>query len=151
AQDITERQRAQGEARGSALLLRAVLEGTTDAVFVKDARGRYLLINPAGARFLGRAAEEILGRDDSELVEAESAARVMAADRRITASGCPETVEMEVTAAGATHTFQATKAPYRDETGAIAGVIGISRDVTGLRALEGQLRQAAKMEAVGRL
>ncbi len=28
------------------------MEGTTDSVFVKDLQGRYLMINPAGARFL---------------------------------------------------------------------------------------------------
>ena len=34
-------------------LLRAVADGTTDAVFVKDRDGRYLLFNEAAARFVG--------------------------------------------------------------------------------------------------
>jgi len=34
------------------VLLRGITEGTTDAVFVKDLEGRYLMINSAGARIL---------------------------------------------------------------------------------------------------
>ena len=34
-------------------LLQGITEGTTDAVFVKDLEGRYLMVNPAGAGFLG--------------------------------------------------------------------------------------------------
>lgn len=40
-------------------LLQGITEGTTDAVFVKDLEGRYLMINSAGARFLGRTAKEV--------------------------------------------------------------------------------------------
>ena len=43
-------------------VMRAIIEGTTDAVFVKDLEGRYLLVNTSCARFIGRPASEILGR-----------------------------------------------------------------------------------------
>ena len=45
-------------------LLNAVVEGTADAIFVKDFQGRYLMINAAGARFLGKAVDEVIGKDD---------------------------------------------------------------------------------------
>ncbi len=38
-------------------LLRAVVEGTTDAVFVKDLRGSYLLANTAVARIVNRSLD----------------------------------------------------------------------------------------------
>ena len=38
-------------------LLQGITEGTTDAVFVKDLQGRYLIINSAGAGFLGKTIE----------------------------------------------------------------------------------------------
>ncbi len=41
--------------------------------------------------------------------------------------------------------------PVRDESGAVTTVIGVAADVTDKSALEAQLRQAQKMEAVGRL
>jgi signal transduction histidine kinase/CheY-like chemotaxis protein len=72
-------------------------------------------------------------------------------DRRIMELGEAQTYELEVTAAGATRTLQVTKGPYRDAAGRVAGVFGIARDVSQRKALEGQLREAQKMEAVGRL
>jgi nitrogen-specific signal transduction histidine kinase/CheY-like chemotaxis protein len=44
-----------------------------------------------------------------------------------------------------------TKGVYRDQDGKIIGLFGISRDVTDLKRLEDQLRQAQKLEAVGKL
>lgn len=48
ARDITERKRAEAELRASHDLLHAVVEGTSDAVFVKDVDGRYLLLERGG-------------------------------------------------------------------------------------------------------
>ena len=42
-------------------VMRAIIEGTTDAVFVKDLEGRYLLVNTACARFIGRPPRGIGG------------------------------------------------------------------------------------------
>src|SRR5215471_3650833 len=56
-------------------LLRSVIEGTSEAIYLKDAEGRYVLMNHAGARFVGRAPEEIVGKTARELflpVEAEA-------------------------------------------------------------------------------
>ncbi|MDB5310155.1 MAG: Blue-light-activated protein [Gemmataceae bacterium] len=128
--DVTRRKRAEGEARRTTELLRAVADSTTDAVFVKDPEGKYLLCNPATAAFLGRPAEDVLGRTDAELFEPEGARLVMARDRLVIESGRPQTDEETLTLAGVTRTFLATKAPYRDGHGTVIGVVGISRDVT---------------------
>ena len=133
--DVTERERAEREARRTAELLRAVADGTTDAVFVKDRAGRYLLCNPATARFIGRPADEILGRDDAELFEPDSARLVMSRDRLVMESDRPHTDEETLVVAGASRTFLATKAPYRDARGNVIGVIGVSRDITEKRRL----------------
>ena len=50
---------------------KGITEGTTDAVFVKDLQGRYLMMNSAGAGFLGRSVEEVLGKNDAELFTPE--------------------------------------------------------------------------------
>ena len=50
----------------------------------------------------------------------------MARDRRVLTTGVPETEEETLTAAGVTRTYLATKAPYRDATGAIIGVMPLA-------------------------
>jgi len=149
--DITDRKRAERALTESHSLLNAVVEGTSDAVFVKDLEGRYLMINSAGARFLGKTVEEVIGRDDTQLFTPDDARDIMERDRQVLASGGTHTLEETATAAGATRTFQATKGAYRDAQGKVVGLIGIARDVTEMKHLEAQFLQAQKMEAIGRL
>jgi PAS domain S-box-containing protein len=149
--DVTERWRDETALRESHSLLRAVTEGTTDAVFVKDRDGRYLTVNPALARLVGREVEEVVGKTDAELLNPESASEAREHDRRIMELGQAQTYEQVVTAGGATRTLLVTKGPYRDAEGRVAGVFAIARDVSERKALERQLREAHKMEAVGRL
>src|SRR5262249_59057736 len=128
--DITPRKLAQAALLESFDLLRAVTEGTTDAVFVKDRQGRYLMINAAGARFLGQTVAEVIGKDDTQLFSPQTARAIMEGDRRIMATGETQTFEDVGTAAGVTRTYLATKGPHRDVRGDIVGVIGISRDIS---------------------
>ena len=53
-QDITDRKRDEAELRATTDLLHAVTEGTSDAIFVKDLEGRYLLLNGATCRIVGK-------------------------------------------------------------------------------------------------
>src|SRR5207249_3328094 len=123
--DITKRKAAEEALQKYHVLLQAIIEGTTDAVFVKDRQGRYLMINTAGARFLGLTVAEVIGKDDTCLFSSETARTIMEADRRIMATGEIQTFEDVGTAAGVTRTYLSTKGPYRDAQGNIIGLIGI--------------------------
>lgn len=66
-EDVTERKRTEQALIESHNLLHTIVEGTADAIFVKDLQGRYLLINQAGAQMIGRPVEAIIGQDDFAL------------------------------------------------------------------------------------
>lgn len=138
--DITDRKRAEADMQRTSDLLRAVAESTPDAMFVKDRDGKYLLFNPAAARFVGRTIEDVLGRDDSELFEPDSARIVQERDRQVMESGHLETAEESLSSGGISRTFLATKGPYRDSLGNVIGVIGISRDITDRKRAENEIR-----------
>jgi PAS domain S-box-containing protein len=147
-----QRQRRSTEAlRQNHGLLQAVIEGTTDAVFVKDTEGRYLMINTAGARLLGLTVDEVIGKNDLDLFSPETGLRIIEGDRLVMRDGTTRTYEDEATAAGVTRAYFSSKAPLRDAKGRVIGVVGISRDITTQRNIEAQLRQSLKMEAVGKL
>ena len=133
---------------GSVGILEAVLEGTPDAVFVKDLEGRYLLVNSACARFIGRPKDEIVGRRDEELYPPETARRFVEADRQIFATGQTQIFEGEATAeGGATQSFRVTKGVVRDVAGRVVGLFGISHDMTERRRAEEERLQRAREQA----
>ncbi len=111
-------------------LLRGVIEGTPDAVYVKGLDDRYLVINPAGARLLGSSVEEIVGKDDSAFCSPETARQIIELDRRVVESGEAVTGEMTITVAGEARTFLTTRSPCRDQDGKIIGLITVLRDIT---------------------
>ncbi len=148
AQDITERKRAEAALRESYSILDAIISGTTDAIFVKDLQGRYLMINAAGASFLGRIVEEVIGKDDTELFSLDTARQIMAGDRRVIAAGETQTYEEVGTAMGVTRTYLSTKGVYRDSQGNVIGLIGISRDITERKQMEEALRKSRDQLAI---
>lgn len=139
--DIAERRQAERTLRESHSLLTAVVEGIPQALFVKDRRGRYLLVNSPGARLVGRAAADVIGRDDTALFDAETARRFAETDRQVMEAGKAVTFEETGTAAGVTRSYLTTKAPFFGPDGEIGGVIGISQDVTERRAAREALRR----------
>ncbi|MDC7696307.1 EAL domain-containing protein [Vogesella indigofera] len=122
-------------------LLDAVVSGTTDAVFVKDEQGRYLLVNAAAAAFVGKPVRDILGRDDREVFDAASAQALMSKDRDIMAAGAVQTAEERLTLPdGKAMVFLVTKGPMFDGNGRINGLFGISRDITERKRIDDELR-----------
>src|SRR4028119_1360008 len=81
-------------------LLSAIVEETPDAVFVKNLDGRYLMVNSACARILGRPKEEIIGKDDAQLLPPETAGRLAEADRQVMDTGEPSSYEEVLPVAG---------------------------------------------------
>ncbi len=134
---------------GSVGILEAVLEGTPDAIFVKDLDGRYLMVNSSCARFIGKPKEQIIGSRDEELYPPETACRFVEADRRIFETGRTQVFEGEATARdGAMQSFRVTKGVVRDSAGHVVGLFGISHDMTERRrAEEERLRRAREQAA----
>ena len=116
---------------------KAVIDGTTDAVFVKDLEHRYLMMNQAGADAIGRTIDEIVGASNDALIEEGSAGRIREQDNEIIATGKTLTFEFSSTnKAGVTRVYLTTRGPYRDRHGRIVGTLGISRDITEQKQAE---------------
>lgn len=141
-QDLTDQYQAHLGQIKLSKLLRSVSEATQDALFVKDLKGCYTWLNQAAAHFVGKEVDEVIGRDDSELFDAKGVELLRRRQREILESGISETTEETLTSQGNTRTYLATKAPYLDEHGKVAGIIGISRDITSQKTAEKQLGES---------
>ncbi|MDO8357842.1 MAG: PAS domain S-box protein [Nitrospirota bacterium] len=140
--DITERKQAEEALREKHTLLSTIMDATVDIIFVKDLQGRYLHMNPAGARAVGMSVEEVVGKDDDAIWPADLAACCQEADRKILASGAAQTMEESTTVDGQRVTYLTTKAPYRDAAGRMIGIIGVAHDISQMKRSEEELRRS---------
>jgi PAS domain S-box-containing protein len=139
---ISEKQQAEDALRQNHALLSAIMEATMDIVFVKDLDGRYLHMNPAGARVVGLSPQEIVGKNDNAIWPTDLAACCKEADRQILATGCTQTMEESTLANGKRTTYLTTKAPYRDAAGHMIGIIGVAHDISQIKQSEEDLRRS---------
>ncbi len=129
------------ERRAADAKLRAIVTSTTDAIFIKDLEGRYVLFNPAGAQAFGLDVGEVLGRTDDAFFPPEVVDRFHADDRAVISLGIPRTVEETVASPEGPRTMLTSKFPYRAEDGAVIGLIGVSRDITERKRAEEERAQ----------
>ncbi|MDP6634235.1 MAG: PAS domain S-box protein [Phycisphaerae bacterium] len=143
--DITEQKQAEEALKNSHNLMRTMLEGISDPIFLKDLEGRYILLNTATARGLGRSSvDEVIGTDDTAHIPARQARDIQDTDRRVMASGESEDLLETIEVAGNERSYRTTKFPYHDEEGNVLGVIGIARDITEQKQAEEALRASEK-------
>lgn len=133
---------AQNEKLRALQLLNAIADSSDDAIFAKDADGRYLLYNRAAGRFSGKTAEAVGGRDDYAIFPPEVADRIRAIDREIMAADAPRRFEEEIPHDGGSLTVEVDKMPLHDETGKVVGLFGIARDISERRRAEATLRES---------
>ena len=142
--DDTERKRAEETSRESHALLHSIIEGTAEAIFLKDSQGRYVIVNSACVEIVGKPAEMILGKTDADLYPPEVADSLVEVDRRVMDTGETITLEESLPVAGAMRTYLSTKTPYRDHRGNVGGIIGVSTDITERKEVERELREAER-------
>jgi PAS domain S-box-containing protein len=131
--------------RDSQALLRAIIEGIPDPIFIKDRQSRIIMANPATLRVIGKSLEEVIGKDDrSHYADPAVGEALMANDRRIMESGKPETVEEVGLTPDGYRTFISTKTPYRNSKGEVIGIMGVSRDITERKRAEEMLHESEK-------
>ena len=123
--------------REQAVLLDSIIRGSGDAIFVKDAEGRYLLANPAMLSILGLDESEVLGHTDAEFLSPDEAGATHGADKRVMARG--ETLRIEETfsfSGNEERVLLTTRSPLRAADGSITGVISVAHEVTEQRRLQ---------------
>ncbi|MFZ5865725.1 MAG: sigma 54-interacting transcriptional regulator [Thermodesulfobacteriota bacterium] len=128
-EDITTLKRAEIALRDSEQRFRAIFEGATDLIFLKDLSLRYTHVNPAFEELFEMPAGSIVGLSHEDLFGKEGAEYERDVNERVIEG---ETIEEERSrnVGGATRRFHEVRAPLRDGQGDIVGVFGIARDIT---------------------
>ncbi len=153
--DLEDRvQERTAEVKHARDLLNAVVENLPDTILLKEPSDngfRYLLINAAGERLLGRGRDEVLGRTERDLFPPGEADQVVEANRAVVESGRPRTfTDRKLTTAAGVRTVETRMVPIAHNGNPIM-ILAMIRDVTDANAREEQFRQLQRMDAVGRL
>jgi PAS domain S-box-containing protein len=126
--------------------LRTLVGAISDVALVLDRDGRYLDVLSQRGELLVKPATELIGRSIHDMFPPETAEIFVRWIREALDTGCPIAEDYEVDIGGRHTSFAAVVAPLKPGM-----VVWIARDITEHKALEAQLRHAAKMEAIGQL
>jgi PAS domain S-box-containing protein len=157
--DVTERRQRDEALHRSRELYRAIVENSTDLISLLDLEGNVLFVSPSSERVLGLRPEQIVGGPFEIHVHPEDVEAAGAVMAEAFAGRTPAPFLARVRHAdGRWLHVEGVPAPVFDEEGRTTMVLALARDVSDRirgeeeRAqLEEQLRQAQKLEAVGRL
>ncbi len=151
-EDITGRKQAEEALTRSELLFRSLIENALDLIAVVASDGAIRYVSPSVERILGYDPARVGDLNVFDLIHPDDLAEGKENLRRALETGTRfEQVGLRVRRSdGSWRTLSMMGKPSPPDVGT-CGLIINARDVTEGRALEEQLRQSQKMEAVGRL
>ena len=143
--DISARKLAQDSQRHSEEMIRLITNLVPHGIFAKDSSGRHIFVNTALAEMAGLPAEEMLGKDDFEVVADKAQAEAYREDDHIVIqSGARRLIpeEPRTDLSGRTRYLQTIKIPFTvAETGESA-VLGVCTDITEQRQMKKLLEES---------
>ena len=110
--------------------LRAIVNNSSDVIFIKDLAGRYIFANPPAAEIVGLTPETMEGRFDVDIWEPDVARLRQSEDEQVLRERRAMVFERVVPTKSGARVFEASKVPLYDVDGRLEGVLTLSRDVT---------------------
>jgi two-component system sensor histidine kinase/response regulator len=151
--DVTERKKAEREAKRMRSLLDSIIENLPTAVFLKDAQDmKYVLWNKASEQLFGYTNSEVIGKTAYDLFPPDQVESFVEQDQAILQDGSlldipEESVDTKHAGSRIVHT---KKLPILEDDGTQRYLLGISEDITARKKAEQDLiaaREAAAGEA----
>jgi PAS domain S-box-containing protein len=131
------------------------LEAISQGIFITDcaqAGNPIVYVNPAFARITARPAEELVGKTWDAILGWGTNPTTLAGVETAIREERPFVAELYTRRQdGSCFWNVLSLAPIRDTAGKVSHFVGVVTDVSDLKRLEAQLRQAQKLEAIGRL
>ena len=140
--EAQERLQATQELRDSQKLLQDIVDNAPAVIYVKDPAGRYLLLNHWWEVLFGKPRAAAIHQTPQSIHSAEVAEALLSNDRAVLASRQPLQVEERIMLHGEPRTYLSVKFPLYDSAGDVAGVCGISTDITASKQIEAELRRS---------
>ena len=142
-----ERNMAEKELYESKNQLQAIIDNTPEIIVVKDAEGRYLLVNHTWEKILHASKEVAVRKTDYEFFPKKEADIFYANDQMVLDSRMPAEFEEAITLEDGRHTYLSVKFLLYNSKALPYAVCSISTDITERKKIEERLREyAARLE-----
>ena len=144
--EIDERRRVEKELKENNIFLDAIFQNTPSMIFVKEAKElRFVQLNLDGEKILGFRKHEIIGKNDQELFPKEQAEYLNKTDRKLFEDKVLLDIpEEKLTTRSGDRWLHTKKIPIIDENGVPQYLVGISEDITELKAQNDQIQEFYK-------
>src|SRR6185503_20190648 len=142
--DVTERRLAQEELFHERNLMQTLLENIPDRIYFKDTESRFVWCSPSLVKKLGATAPgDLIGKTDFDFHPEDRAREFFNEEQRImqTRQALLSKIEKQTAADGSEIWAAVSKVPVMGKNGCVAGLIGISRDITDLKRAEEEARR----------
>ncbi len=140
--DVTEEKRTAEALRRSTSVLKGLLDHSPSMIVVRDAAGRFRLLNRAYEKMFQVTEEDAIGKTPRECMPAEFADDLEDFDSQVIETGEPMIHEHRAAAKYGGGTFFAVRFPIKDEYGKVAAVGAVITDVTGQKKMEAQFHES---------
>jgi len=139
-----ERKAVEEQHRLSQAQLQAILDNSPALIHLKDAQGRYILVNRRFQQILHLSREEIIGKSPRDLFPQETANALLNHDQKVLATLTPMEFEETVPGDGEPHLYLSVKFPFLDAAGVPCALCGISTDITERKRAEAVLQRSTE-------
>ena len=149
--DVTDRLRAEAQARATSEMLQSVIDAAPQAILSTDNSRRVTRWNRAAETLFGWTATEVLGHAVPCISE-EQFKQIQAHQRLVETGQVGRTSEIECVCKDGTRLYALLAIAELRDVGAVpVGFVAVFTDLTERMIHDEQKRQSQKMEAVGRL
>jgi len=137
-----EHREAEEQRRLSEQRLQAILDHSPAVIHLKDAEGRYLLVNRRFEQLFGVSRAEVAGLAPHDLFAQETADALRNHDLQVLAARAPMEFDETVPQNGELRTYISVKFPLLDAAGVVYALGSISTDITERKRAEDKLNRA---------
>ncbi|MDX2215180.1 MAG: PAS domain-containing protein [Oculatellaceae cyanobacterium bins.114] len=143
--DISDRKQMEVQLQAQQEFLKNIVDVCPYPIFVKDADGRFLLLNQACTLIYGKPIAEMLGKRDADFnTNPDQVEKFIQSNqvvmRTLETQIFPDTAIVDMH--GVTHWYQTIIKPLIDTQGQVQGIVGSAVDISDRKYAEAALQQA---------